>query len=85
MKKKNLKSLRLAKMSISNFGSSIKGGTITTTNLQTIGICTEDNTVTITVCPPPNETETCISSDCEPNGSHFTCPIRYPFDPELTF
>ncbi|WP_298422544.1 hypothetical protein [uncultured Kordia sp.] len=62
MKKKNLKSLRLAKMSISNLSHSVKGGTATT-NCSIHECGPNDNTNNI-VCPVPPFTTICTLNMC---------------------
>lgn len=65
MKRKNLKSLKLNKKSISNFYTpSIVGGTIGSISCQPIGICAETQN-----CP----TDGCNTNDCGTNACTDGC------------
>ncbi len=85
MKKKNLKLLKLAKMSVSNLSNSVKGGTYGTSTFCSIERCGEGDNTNIFVCAPG--TQTCVSECCPNPASNMDCPISVscPPNPELTF
>lgn len=73
MKRKNLKSLKLNKKSISNFHTpAIKGGTFNTISCQPIGICADTQGCDTDDC---NNTNACgtngCTDDCNPSNG---CP-----------